>query len=134
MITIIGSFAITAIILVIVVCFGSAPPKSKEINELEYVVPEEIGWSSVKLEEAKSYAKQIGSAAVMALYEGKVFFSWGNISQKYLNHSIRKPFLCVLYGIYVKRGLIDLDMALKRINNAMRREPGKKESKRDLHI
>jgi len=49
LITIIGSFAIAAIILFIVVCFGSVE-KSKEINELEYVVPEEIGWSSVKLD------------------------------------------------------------------------------------
>ena len=74
MITIIGSFAIAAIILFAVTSFVSVE-KSKEMNELEYVVPEEIGWSSVKLEEAKSYAEQIGSAAVMALYEGKVFFS-----------------------------------------------------------
>ena len=108
LITIIGLFAITAIVLFTVTYCGSVT-KSKEINELEYVVPEEIGWSSVKLEEAENYAEQIGSAAVMALYEGKVFFSWGEINQKYLIHSIRKPLLCALYGIYVKRGLIDLD-------------------------
>jgi CubicO group peptidase (beta-lactamase class C family) len=112
---IIGAFAMVAIILFIVVCFGSALPKHKEINELEYVVPEEIGWSSIKLEEAKNYAEQIGSAAVMALYEGKVFFSWGNINQKYLIHSIRKPLLCALYGIYVERGLIDLDKSLDKL-------------------
>ena len=114
LITIIGLFVITAIILFAVTYFGSAT-KSKEINELEYVVPEEIGWSSVKLEEAENYAEQIGSAAVMALYEGKVFFSWGNISRKYLIHSIRKPFLCALYGLYVKRGLIDLDKNLDEL-------------------
>ncbi|GAG86308.1 unnamed protein product, partial [marine sediment metagenome] len=51
-IRIIGPFAITVITLFAVVCFGSIA-KSKEINELEYVVPEEIGWSSVKLEEAE---------------------------------------------------------------------------------
>lgn len=111
LIIIIGLFAITASILFVITCFGSLA-KSKEVNELEYVVPEEIGWSSVKLEEAENYAEQIGSAAVMALYEGKVFFSWGKIKQKYLIHSIRKPFLCALYGIYVKRGLIDLDKSL----------------------
>jgi len=114
LIIMISSFAIAAIILFVIMYFGSIA-KSKEINELEYVVPEEIGWSSVKLEEAKSYAEQIGSAAVMALYEGKVFFSWGDISQKYLIHSIRKPFLCALYGIYVKRGLIDLDKNLDEL-------------------
>jgi len=112
---IIGSFAMVAIILFIVACFGSALPKNKEINELEVVVPEEIGWSSIKLEEVKNYAEQIDSAAVMALYDGKIFFSWGNINQKYLIHSIRKPFLCALYGIYAKRGLIDLDKSLDEL-------------------
>lgn len=114
LIIMISSFAITASILFVITCFGSLA-KSKEVNELEYVVPEEIGWSSVKLEEAENYAEQIGSAAVMALYEGKVFFSWGKINQKYLIHSIRKPFLCALYGIYVKRGLIDLDKSLDEL-------------------
>jgi len=114
LITIIGLFVITAIILFAITYFGSVT-KSREINELEHVTPEEIGWSSVKLEEVKNYAEQIGSAAVMALYEGKVFFSWGKIKQKYLIHSIRKPFLCALYGIYVKRGLIDLDKSLDEL-------------------
>jgi len=114
LITIISLFAITAIVLFTVIYLGSVA-KNKEINELKHVVPEEIGWSSVKLEEAESYAEQIGSAAVMALYEGKVFFSWGKINQKYLIHSIRKPFLCALYGIYVKRGLIDLDKSLDEL-------------------
>jgi len=112
LIIMIGSFTIVAIILFIAVCFKGEPSKSKEKNELEYIVPEEVGWSSVKLEEAERYAEQIGSAAVMALYDGKVFFSWGKINQKYLIHSIRKPFLGALYGIYVKRGLIDLDKNL----------------------
>ncbi len=111
LIIIIGLFVITAIILFSITYFGSVT-KSREINELEYVEPEQIGRSSVKLEEAERYAEQIGSAAVMALYDGKVFFSWGKISQKYLIHSIRKPFLGALYGIYVKRGLIDLDRNL----------------------
>jgi CubicO group peptidase (beta-lactamase class C family) len=112
--TIIGVLTMLAIILFTIVFFRSGE-KNKEINELEYVVPDEIGWSSVKLEEAKNYAEQIGSAAVMALYEGKVFFSFGNISQKYLIHSIRKPFLCALYGIYIKRGLIDLNKSLDEL-------------------
>lgn len=60
--------------------------KAKEA--LEYVTPEEVGWSTEKLEEAKDYAGRIGSAAVMALYDGKVFFSWGSTSRKYMCHSI----------------------------------------------
>ena len=82
---------------------------------LEYVAPGDIGWSSEKLEEAAAYAEQIGSAAVMALYDGQVFFSFGDVSKKYMCHSIRKPFLSALYGIYTEQGLIDLDATLEEL-------------------
>jgi len=84
-------------------------------TSLPYVTPEEIGWSSEKLDEAADYAEQIGSAAVMALYDGQVFFSFGDVSRKYLCHSIRKPFLSALYGIYTERGLLDLDATLEEL-------------------
>ena len=54
--TIIGVFVMVAIILFTILCFGSGE-KNKGINDLDYVVPEEIGWSSAKLEEAKNYAQ-----------------------------------------------------------------------------
>jgi len=110
----IRQFLIFTIALIIMNYFGHTG-FCREKNDLEYVIPETIGWSSVKLEAVKSYAEQIGSAAVMALYEGKVFFSWGNITGKYLVHSIRKPFLNALYGIYVNRGLINLDKNLAEL-------------------
>jgi hypothetical protein len=58
LITIIDLFVITVIILFAITYFGSVT-KSGEINKLEYVTPEEIGWSSVKLEEVENYAEQI---------------------------------------------------------------------------
>jgi CubicO group peptidase (beta-lactamase class C family) len=85
-------------------------------NTLEYVSPEEVGWSSVQLADAELFAEQSGYAAVMALYDGKVFFSWGDIDRNYLCHSIRKPFLSALMGIYVDRGEIDLDATMEDLN------------------
>ncbi len=85
-------------------------------NALEYVSPEDVGWSSEKLKEAGRFAEQIGSAAVMALYDGKVFFSWGEVTRNFKVHSIRKPFLSALYGIHVGRGEIDLDATLGELN------------------
>jgi CubicO group peptidase (beta-lactamase class C family) len=85
-------------------------------NELEYVSPEDVGWSSEKLEEAGRFAEQIGSAAVMAVYDGKVFFSWGEVARNFMVHSIRKPFLSALYGIHVARGEIDLDATLEELD------------------
>ncbi|MBN1856913.1 MAG: serine hydrolase [Dehalococcoidia bacterium] len=88
---------------------------SAQEHSLPYVSPEEVGWSPGKLDEAAGYAEQIGSAAVMALYDGQVFFSYGDVSRKYLCHSIRKPFLGALYGIYTERGLLDLDATLEEL-------------------
>ena len=42
LITIIGSFVIATIVLFAVTSFGSVE-KNKEINEIGYIVPEEIG-------------------------------------------------------------------------------------------
>jgi len=85
-------------------------------NELEYVTPEDVGYSSQKLEEAKQFAEQSGFDAVMALYDGKILFSWGSVSQNYYTHSIRKPLLSALYGIHVYQGNIDLDATMEDLN------------------
>lgn len=82
-------------------------------NTLEYVTPEEAGYSSEALEEAETCAEDGDYAAVMALSDGKVFFSYGDISRNYKCHSIRKPFLGALYGIHVGQGHIDLDATLE---------------------
>ena len=84
-------------------------------NQLENVTPESVGYSSQLLNNVEQYAGQSGYAAVMALYDGKVFFSWGNITKNYLCHSIRKPFLSALYGIYISQGEINLDATLEEL-------------------
>jgi CubicO group peptidase (beta-lactamase class C family) len=85
-------------------------------NDLETVIPEDVGYSSAKLEEVKQFADTSGFDAVMALYDGKVLFSWGNISANYNCHSIRKSFLSVLYGIHVNQGNINLDATMEDLN------------------
>jgi CubicO group peptidase (beta-lactamase class C family) len=82
-------------------------------NRLEYVTPESVGYSSELLDEAKQFADTSGFAAMMVLYDGKVFFSWGDITRNYKCHSIRKPFLNALFGIHVALGNIDLDETLE---------------------
>ena len=89
------------------------PSSPKEFdNSLQYVTPEEVGWSSQKLADAETFAAQTGYSAVMALYDGKVFFAWGEIERKFLLHSIRKPMMSALIGIHVDEGDIDLDDTL----------------------
>jgi CubicO group peptidase (beta-lactamase class C family) len=90
-----------------VACSDGPVAANVVVDSLEYVAPEEVGFSSVLLEEARAFSREIGSAAVMALHDNKVFVSWGNVETKYLAHSIRKPLLGSLYGIHVAAGEID---------------------------
>jgi len=83
---------------------------------LEWVAPEEVGWSSVELQEAHAFAIQSGCQAVMALHDGKVFFSRGNIHKNYGVHSIRETFFNALYGIHEARGNINLNATLEDLH------------------
>ncbi len=85
-------------------------------DTLEWIAPEAVGWSSEELQAAHSLAQQSGCTAVMALYDGKVFFSRGNIHINYPVHSIRMPFLNALYGVQFARGNLDLDATLADLN------------------
>ncbi len=96
-------------------CSKNPTSPEQDVNKLEYVTPEDVGYSSEKLDEAKQFAEQSGYAAMMALYDGKVFFSWGEITKNYKCHSIRKPFLNALYGIHVALGNINLDATLEEL-------------------
>lgn len=97
-------------------CSKEPASSANNDNQLEYVTPEEVGYSSEKLNEAKQFAEQSGYAAIMALYDGKVFFSWGEITKNYECHSIRKPFLSALYGIHVAEENINIDATLADLN------------------
>ncbi|MBN2325248.1 MAG: serine hydrolase [Spirochaetes bacterium] len=96
--------------------FGpGAAAKEAGDTDLEHVLPQTVGWSAERLEEARTYAEKIGSSAVVALYDGKIFFSWGDIERRLPCHSIRKPFLGALYGIYRDRGELDLALTVGEI-------------------
>lgn len=98
-------------------CSKSSEPSSIEppVDGLQYVTPEDVGWSSQKLDSAKQFAQQSGFAAVMVAYDGQVFFSWGEVSRNFFVHSIRKPFLSALYGIHVNKGEITLTETLEQL-------------------
>ena len=115
---------ITCVVLILLVflaftyggCSGGGSSSTPNSNSLPHISPEEASYSSEKLKEAEQFAKDIGCAAVMAVYDGKVFFEWGNISKNFRCHSIRKPFLGALYGIYLAKGDINLDATLEDLH------------------
>ena len=104
-----------SLLLIFNSCSDNTVLPETDNNQLEYVTPEDVGYSSALLNDAKQFASQSGYSAVMALYDGKVFFSWGNITKNYLCHSIRKPFLCALFGIHIAQGHINPDATLEEL-------------------
>jgi CubicO group peptidase (beta-lactamase class C family) len=110
-----AAILIESLCLAVLSIYAEAPQVRDKTAGLEVISPEDAGWSSKKLEEAKAFAEQVNSAAVMVLYDGKVFISWGNVATKYSIHSIRKPLLSALYGIYWGRGKINLSATLEEL-------------------
>ena len=81
----------------------------------QYATPEEAGFNSEKIEEARQYSTSIGSAAVVAVYDGRVLAAWGHVDFPYMCHSVRKSFLSGMYGIYVDKGKIDINKTLAEL-------------------
>lgn len=74
--------------------------------------PEAVAWSSAKLARAKSYADFIDTDAVMVVVGGRVVCQWGDVSARFMAHSMRKSFLSALYGVAVGEGKIRTDATL----------------------
>ncbi len=112
------SMAIVFLFVMIVFLSCSEDPVGSSTDErnLETVIPEDVGYSSSKLEEVKEAAKTSGFDAMIVLHDGKILFSWGEVSTNYFAHSIRKPFLSALYGVHVLNGTINLDATLEDLN------------------
>jgi CubicO group peptidase (beta-lactamase class C family) len=79
---------------------------------LRYAVPEQAGWSSARLDSAEALWRTIDSAAFMVIHDGTVLVSWGDVTRRFMCHSVRKSLLSALYGIHVHAGAIDLEKTL----------------------
>jgi hypothetical protein len=74
--------------------------------------PEDLGWSSGRLEEARDYSSEIGSGAVVIVDRGILIDQWGQTSTNWIVQSVRKSFMSALYGIYESAGMINLTATL----------------------
>jgi CubicO group peptidase (beta-lactamase class C family) len=82
----------------------------------QYKTPEEAGFSSEKIMEAKKIYDKQETSAYMVVYNWKVLISWGDVERRYMCHSVRKSLLSALYGTHVDDGTINLDKTLEELN------------------
>ncbi len=82
---------------------------------LQYATPEEVGWSSEALANARTFARDIGAGAVFVAYRGNAVVAWGPVDLPFKNYSVRKSYLSALFGIHVHEGDIDLEATLAEL-------------------
>lgn len=102
----VGSALLT---LYILACQAQAQP-------LSTVPPAKSGVDSQVLERLSEHLQQHGSESMLIVHKGNIVFQWGDIHQKHLINSIRKPMLNALYGLYVDRGIIDIHTTLAQLD------------------
>jgi len=79
---------------------------------LRYDDPADAGWSNERLAEAEELWESFDSSAWMVVENGVVVVAWGDVSRRYMCHSVRKSFLSGLYGLHVDGGTIDTEQTL----------------------
>ncbi len=82
---------------------------------LRFETPEEAGFSSEKLAEAKEYYDSLDAAAAMVIFDGAVLASWGDVERRLMCHSMRKSVMSAAWGVHVDRGEVDLSKTLAEL-------------------
>ena len=78
--------------------------------------PESAGFCAAGLDQVTAHAKELSTSAMMAVVGGKVVYEYGDVTQVSYLASVRKSILAMMYGQYVKSGVIRLDKTLAELN------------------
>lgn len=79
----------------------------------KYQSPTSIGFKARQLAKVTEYIKDSSNTtALVALYDGKVIYEYGDVSTISYIASCRKSVLSMLYGKYVDNGTIDLNQTI----------------------
>jgi CubicO group peptidase (beta-lactamase class C family) len=74
--------------------------------------PGAFGWSPSGIAEFRAQLKRTHAESVVAVYQGRVLFEYGDVAHPMLLASVRKSLLSMMYGNYVANGSIKLDATL----------------------
>ncbi len=58
--------------------------------------PEDLGYSTEKLETAKKFSETLMTSAVVIVVNGIILYEWGAVEQRFMSHSTRKSLLSAL--------------------------------------
>ncbi|MGZ2371447.1 serine hydrolase [Ancylomarina sp. YFZ004] len=102
------------IYVILIVLFSNLQLFSQNTQKqwMKYSLPEEAGFSSEKLKITKNYFDSTNAVAMLLIKDGHIVEAWGDIERRYKLHSVRKTLLNALYGIQIKKGVIDINKTI----------------------
>jgi CubicO group peptidase (beta-lactamase class C family) len=74
--------------------------------------PDQAAWSAKGLQAADRIAASMQTDSYLVVHRGLLVHSFGDIAKPRSLYSVRKSILSMLIGVYVDRGMIDLDQTL----------------------
>jgi CubicO group peptidase (beta-lactamase class C family) len=77
--------------------------------------PEAAGFCPAGLEAVTAHATTLSTSAIMAVAGGRVVYEYGDVTTVSYLASVRKSILAMLYGNYVRNGVIRLDKTLAEL-------------------
>lgn len=80
-----------------------------------YAAPESAGYRSGAFDAVRAKLAGMSTSGLMVIDRGRVVFEYGDVSAISYLASARKSVLSMLYGIYVDRGVIDLELTLEQL-------------------
>ncbi len=84
-------------------------------SNLPTATPESQGYSSARLDALRAWLQTGPTTAMMVLANGKVIFSYGDVTHVSKIASVRKSILSMLMGKYVIAGKIDTSKTVKQL-------------------
>jgi CubicO group peptidase (beta-lactamase class C family) len=77
--------------------------------------PEELGWSTGRLEEVRKFFDTLPPANLVVVDHGRIVVEWGDPAMKIMVSSMRKSISSVLYGIDLPNSKLDLDTTIGQL-------------------
>jgi CubicO group peptidase (beta-lactamase class C family) len=75
--------------------------------------PDTMGWNIAKLIDLEQFVlNKTNLTGLMVIYKGKVLYDFGDVKELSYIASCRKSVLCMLYGRYVDKGIINLNKTI----------------------
>jgi CubicO group peptidase (beta-lactamase class C family) len=94
---------------------ATAAPSYPGLEWESHASPEEVGWSTAGLERVREALTALPSTGFMAVVDGRVLFTYGDLEAISYLASVRKSVLSMLFGKYVADSTIRLDRTLAEL-------------------